>query len=134
MLTNNNFGDSENFCLRALFYHCPQLIQKIFDDHKMGIGIFTLQGFDRRNKESKWVAKIFYNGNHNVCFQVLSRVFDLCFFKIRVRSHKNEVSTIQSSAISFSATSLLSISRTLFCAFILIWMRIGWHSINSKLS
>jgi len=80
ILTKNTLGDNENFYSHVLFCYYPYLIQKIWDEHKVGIGIFTLQGFERRNKESKNSARRFYNGRHNICQQVMNRVYDFFFF------------------------------------------------------
>ena len=79
-LTRQFQGDRETFCSHVLFCYYPQMIQRIWDKHKMGIGIFTLQGFERRNKESKTAAKRFYNGRHNVCCQIINRVFDSFYY------------------------------------------------------
>jgi hypothetical protein len=80
ILTNHTIGDNESFYSHVLFCYYPQLIDRLWTSHNVGIGIFTLQGFERRNKESKNAARRFYNGKHNVCSQTMNRVFDLWWF------------------------------------------------------
>ena len=46
-------GNNETFYLHALRCYFPQLATKLFEKYCMGLGIFTMQGFERRNKESK---------------------------------------------------------------------------------
>ena len=80
ILTSYIIGDNESFYSHVLFCYYPQLIDRLWTSHNVGIGIFTLQGFERRNKESKNAARRFYNGKHNVCSQTMNRVFDLWWF------------------------------------------------------
>ena len=77
--TNNAPGDAECFCTHVLFCHCPKLVDKIWKEHKPGVGIFALQGMERRNKESKNATRRFCNSKHNVCNQKTKRVFDKCW-------------------------------------------------------
>ena len=41
----------------------PKLAEKTYLDHKVGLGIFTMQGFERRNKESKNTIQRFTTKN-----------------------------------------------------------------------
>ena len=52
-LTGNEVGDDETHYLYALKYYIPFHPRKTWKDHKCGIGVFTMQGFKHRNKESK---------------------------------------------------------------------------------
>ena len=79
-LSKNTMGDSENFYSHALFCYYPQLVDRIWKDHEMGVGMFNLQGMERRNKESKNAAKRFCNGKFNVCVQTMRRKFDFFYF------------------------------------------------------
>jgi hypothetical protein len=36
-------------------FYIPQIAEETYERHKLGLGIFTMQGFERRNKESKKV-------------------------------------------------------------------------------
>ena len=53
IMTKNELtpGDNETFYLHALRCYFPQLAIKLYKKHHMGLGIFTMQGFERRNKE-----------------------------------------------------------------------------------
>ena len=52
-LTKNKMGDSENFYHHVLMYYIPHISKITFEKHHLGIGVFTMQGYERRNKESK---------------------------------------------------------------------------------
>ena len=43
----------ETVYLHTLHFHTPRLMQKIWKQHGLPIGCFTMQGFERRNQESK---------------------------------------------------------------------------------
>ena len=60
-LTKNVVGDDETFYYHCLRYYMPRISRDIWTKHKVGIGVFTMQGFERRNKESKNVLKRFSN-------------------------------------------------------------------------
>ena len=42
-----------SFCFHCICFYLPQLARKTFNNHQLGLGIFTMQGCNRRNKESK---------------------------------------------------------------------------------
>ena len=46
-------GYNETFYFHVLRYYLPAIMKDTFEKHHLGIGIFTMQGFERRNKESK---------------------------------------------------------------------------------
>ena len=56
---------------------CIQLQKKTFKQHTLGLGIFSMQGFERRNKESKNVFRHFNNRKENVVIPNLKRLWDL---------------------------------------------------------
>ena len=70
--TNTTLGDSKTFYGYVLFCYYPILVERLWKEHRLGIGIFNLQGMERRNKESKNAAKKFYNNKHNVCSQTIN--------------------------------------------------------------
>ena len=82
----NDIGDEETYYLHALKNYIPKHARQIWDTHKCGIGVFTMQGFERRNKESKNIMRRFNNKKHNICSQILKRLWD-CF------SHNNDHTT-----------------------------------------
>jgi len=52
-LSGDEVGVDETYYLHALKYYIPVHARKPWDDQKCGIGVFTMQEFERRNKESK---------------------------------------------------------------------------------
>ena len=53
----------ETFYLHALCYYLPVHAELTFKRHRLGLGIFTMQGFERRNKESKNCIRRFSTAN-----------------------------------------------------------------------
>ena len=47
------------------------------EKHNMGLGIYTMQGYEHSNKERKMCFVKFTNKKGNVCTQVLKRLWDL---------------------------------------------------------
>ena len=47
-------GDDETFYMHCLRCYIPHIAQITYDQHHLYVGIFTMQGYERRNKESKW--------------------------------------------------------------------------------
>ena len=54
-------GEDETFYMHCLRYYLPGIVDTTFERHGCGVGIFNMQGFERRNKESKNI----YNNNNN---------------------------------------------------------------------
>ena len=46
-------GGDVTFYFHCIRFYLPQLADLTFKRHKLGLGIFNMQGFERRNKESK---------------------------------------------------------------------------------
>ena len=63
-----------------------------FERHKTGVGIFTMQGFERRNKESKTTLRRFSNYTGNVLISNLCRVWDIFAY---TKGESNETSKIK---------------------------------------
>lgn len=80
-LTKNSHspGDDETFYLHCLRFYLPEKAKTTFEKHNLGLGIFTIQEFERRNKESKNAFKRFSNGKHNVVVSNLKRLWDVFF-------------------------------------------------------
>ena len=49
----------ESFYMHCLRFYMPKIAEITLERHKLGVGIFTMQGFERRNKESKNTIKRF---------------------------------------------------------------------------
>ena len=78
-LTKNpaKVGDDETFYLHALRFYLPQIAKQTLREHNLGLGIFTMQGFEARNKESKNTLKRFSNGIGNIAVSNLKRLWDV---------------------------------------------------------
>ena len=72
-------GDDETFYLHCLRFYIPQIAEVTLKKHNLGVGIFTMQGFERRNKESKNTFKRFRNGKGNVLVSNIKRLYDVFF-------------------------------------------------------
>lgn len=78
-LTKNaaSVGDDETFYVHVLQYYLPAIADKTLSDHNLGIGVFAMQGFECRNKESKNIFKHFNNGRGNVALSNMKRLWDV---------------------------------------------------------
>ena len=79
---SGNTGQDETFYMHSLRYYIPKIALETFDKHKTGVGIFNMQGFERRNKESKNCLKRFSNNQGNVVTNNLKRVYDVFEHKV----------------------------------------------------
>ena len=70
-------GSQETFYTHTLRYYVPTIARTTFKRHGTGIGIFTMQGFERRNKESKNCMKRFSNYKGNIVVTNMKRVWDI---------------------------------------------------------
>ena len=75
-LSTKYVGDEENFYSHALRFYMPHFAKITFERHGMGLGIFTMQGFEHRNKQSKFVFLNHTNKKGNVAKQTIGRLFD----------------------------------------------------------
>ena len=77
ILTKNQIGDEETFYLHVLRFYIPHLSKITLQKHQLGIGIFTMQGYERRNKESKQCFRRFTNKKGNMVCQTIKRLWDI---------------------------------------------------------
>ena len=70
-------GSEETFYTHALRYYMPRIAKLTYERHRTGVGIFTMQGFERRNKESKNCIKRFSNNKGNVVVTNVKRIWDI---------------------------------------------------------
>ena len=54
-------GADETFYWHTLRFYMPEIVKETFERHKLGVGIFNMQGFERRNKESKMMVQRYCN-------------------------------------------------------------------------
>ena len=74
-------GDIETFYSHTLRFYMLQIARTTFEKHKLGLGIFTMQGFERRNKESKNTFRRFTNKKGNTLLSNLKRLWDLFYYE-----------------------------------------------------
>ena len=70
-------GNDETFYIHFLRFYIPRIVDDTFEKYNLGIGIFTIQGFERRNKESKNTLSRFSNGIRNIIVGNLKRLWDM---------------------------------------------------------
>ena len=78
-LTKNpaSIGDDETFYLHTLRFYLPNIAKETLRKHSLGLGIYTMQGFEHRNKESKNTLNRFSNGINNIAINNLRRLWDV---------------------------------------------------------
>ena len=75
--TQKKVGGNETFYLHCLRYYMPKRAKDTLEKHKLGLGIFTMQGFERHNKESKNTLKRFCNGKDDTLSPNLKKNYDV---------------------------------------------------------
>jgi hypothetical protein len=53
----------------------------MWDKHRLPIGIFTMQGFEKRNAESKQIFRVHHNHRFNTCVAILQRLLGQFLFE-----------------------------------------------------
>ena len=74
-MTDKEDGDLETAYQHILRFYMPQIAVETYNELKMGVGIYTMQGFERRNKESKYALKNHSNMKGNVTVSNLQYLF-----------------------------------------------------------
>ena len=74
-------GGDETFYLHCLRFYMPMIAKDTLEKHGIGLGIFTMQGFERRNKESKNTLKRFCNGKGDILSPNLRRLYDVFHYE-----------------------------------------------------
>ena len=65
--------------MHVLRFYLIQIAVRTFEEHRLGIGVFSMQGYERRNKESKNAVKRFNNNAGNLVGANLKRLWDVFF-------------------------------------------------------
>ena len=68
-----NIGAKETSYMHILRYITGPLAKLTFERHGVGIGVFTLQGYERRNLESKFIFVRHTNKLNNFLIQILRK-------------------------------------------------------------
>ena len=74
-----DIGGDETFYLHCLRFYMPRIAKETLEKHNLGLGIFTMQGFERWNKESKHTLKRFCNGKGDILKPNMKRLFDVFY-------------------------------------------------------
>ena len=80
-LTKRNTGDDETFNFHCLRFYIPIHVDETWVKFKYGVGIFTMQDYERRNKESKNTLKRFSNNKGNIVIGNMKRLWDHYFYE-----------------------------------------------------
>ena len=72
----NKIGDDETFYMHCLRFYLPHIAKETLKEHNLGLGVFTMQGFEHQNKISKRVWNRFNNHTKKVLVQNLKRLYD----------------------------------------------------------
>ena len=71
---------TETFYMHVLRYYIPEIALETYQKHQTGVGVYNMQGFERRNKESKDCLKKYSNKKGNYCINNIKRCYD--FFNL----------------------------------------------------
>ena len=71
-----NRTSSETFYMHVLRYYLPLIAEETFSRHNVGVGVFNIQGFERRNRDSKRCMELFSNSKGNKTVNNMKRLFD----------------------------------------------------------
>ena len=59
----------------------PKIVDETWEKFKFGVGIFTMQGYERRNKESKNTLQRFSNNKGNIVVGNMKRLWDAYYYE-----------------------------------------------------
>ena len=69
-------GDDETFYMHFLRFYIPKIAKETFEENHLGVGVFTMQGYERRNKETKRAYNRHTNGKGYFPKQTLCHLLD----------------------------------------------------------
>ena len=78
-LTDKEEGDRETIYMHVCRYYIPKIARLTFEMYGLGVGIFNMQGFERRNKESKNSLKRFCNYKGNIVTPNMKCLWDIFY-------------------------------------------------------
>lgn len=67
--------------MRCLRFYTSKVAKKTYKDQTLGLGLFTIQGFETQNKVSKNTLKRSKNCKGNIMVSNLKRIWDVFSFK-----------------------------------------------------
>ena len=68
---------------KTLYFHCvqfymPRITHETFEEFQLGVGIFNMQGFEQRNKESKMMMQQHCNHQRQlICANLVEKVWQI---------------------------------------------------------
>ena len=97
--------------MHCLSFYLLEIAKSAFEQHQLGIGIFTMQGFEGRDKESKNTLKIFYNGKGLVMAQNMRGLNDVfCPSQDLFKIKKKLIINGKGSKINFKHYDLINLT------------------------
>ena len=82
---NTYLSENETFYSHCFRFYMPRIARTSYERHKVGLGIFSMQGFERRNKESKNALRRFATmnrGSPNLMVNNLKRLLHVYLYEI----------------------------------------------------
>ena len=77
-------GTNETFYLHTLKIYIMVIVRHMFERHGTGVGVFTMWGFKRRNKESINCMKRFPSNKGNAMINNIKRIWDIFEYDVNV--------------------------------------------------
>lgn len=74
-MTTSTMGDSETFYVHNIVFYMPSIIQDTYEKHKLGPGVWSMEGFEYKNAQSKRAVYTHSNRKGNLPAQSLAHLF-----------------------------------------------------------
>ena len=78
-LTDKEEGDRETIYTHVCQYYITKIARLTFEMYGLGVGIFNMQGFERRNKDSKKALKRLCNYKGNIVTPNMKLLWDIFY-------------------------------------------------------
>ena len=73
-LTERIQGDSETFYVHALCWYFPAILRQTYNKYSLGLGVYTMEGFEAINYFTKRILRNHSNHKGNVCSQSMAKI------------------------------------------------------------
>ena len=70
-LSNRVEGDHETFYAHALRFYFPEILKKTYNKYGLGLGVYTMEGFESINYMTKRLIRNNSNRRGNICKQTM---------------------------------------------------------------
>ena len=95
-MTNRRTGDKETFYVHVITQYLPKIMTDTYQRHKLGVGIFSMEGFEYKNYTSKQVLNNRTNGKikSNIVLQsmrILQLLFKCAYFDPHAEMKRRKV-------------------------------------------